>query len=58
MRVKVTHCFRDQEEDLKFRKVGEVFDATEERAVELKRKGFVEEIKERKKTSESIQAAE
>lgn len=57
MRVKVTHCFRDREEDLKFRKVGEVFDVTEERAAELKRKGFAEEVKERK-SSRSSQAAE
>lgn len=58
MKVKVTHCFRDREEDLKLREVGEVFETTRSRAKELKSKGFVEEVKdEMKKTSKSRKRA-
>lgn len=55
MKVKVTHCFRDREEDLKLREVGEVFETTRSRAKELKSKGFVEEVtEETEKISKSM----
>ncbi len=49
MKVKVVRRFRDWEENLKLREVGEIFEAKKDRAEELKRKKLVEEVQETRK---------
>lgn len=49
MKVKVIRRFRDWEENLKTRGVGEVFETDKDRAEELVSKGFVEAVPEVKK---------
>lgn len=44
MKVKVLRDFRDRENDLIIRKVGETLEVTEERAEKLQGFGLVEEI--------------
>ena len=45
MTVKVIREFRDREHDLKLRKVGEEFEASESRAKRLEALGFVSRIR-------------
>lgn len=45
MTVKVIREFRDREHDLKLRKVGEEFEASESRAKRLETLGFVSRIR-------------
>lgn len=45
MMVKVTREFRDRENNLKLRKVGEKFEATESRAKRLEAFGFVSRVR-------------
>lgn len=49
LKVKVIRRFRDWEENLKTREVGEVFEANKDRVEELVSKGFVEAVPEVKK---------
>lgn len=56
LKVKAIRRFRDWEENLKTREIGEVFEANKDRAEELIRKGFVEAVPEVKK--ETKKAAE
>lgn len=49
LKVKVIRSFRDWEENLKTREVGEAFEADKDRAEELVSKGFVEAVPEVKK---------
>lgn len=52
MKIKVTRCFYDLKDD-KYRNVGDEFEVTKARFDELNKlvAGFVEEIKEEKKTT-------
>lgn len=52
MKIKVTRCFYDLKDD-KYRNVGDEFEVTKVRFDELNKlvAGFVEEIKEEKKTT-------
>lgn len=53
MKVKVLRNFRDQTEDLKLRKPGELLEVTKARAEKLKDLGLVTDFQERKKTSKT-----
>ena len=48
MKIKVTHDFKDAEEDLKLRKKGEVYEVSEERGKYLISFKVAKEVKEKK----------
>lgn len=48
MKIKVTHDFKDMEEDLRLRKKGEVYEVSEERGKYLISFKVAKEVKEKK----------
>ncbi len=48
MRIKVTHDFKDAEEDLRLRKKGEVYEVSEDRGKYLISFKVAKEVKEKK----------
>lgn len=58
MKIKVTRAFRDKTADMKLRNIGEVFEATPERAKELITAKFAAEVKEKENSKNTDGSAE